>query len=78
MPKENKLSEFMVEYEQGIYISYNKGNWIVENSDFHLGKENCKIKAQGIATTLEVALDNFVYNLSRAKKNNETLENEYV
>lgn len=78
MVKENKLMEFLVEYEQAICISYNRGNWVIENSDFYLGTENCKIKVQGIATTLESAVDNFLYNLTKAKNNPDVGEHEYV
>lgn len=78
MVKENKLMEFLVEYDQAICVSYNKGNWVVENSEFYFGSDNCKIKVQGIATTLESAVDNFLYNLLKTKKNLDTTEVEYV
>lgn len=58
-----KIEEFIKSTKDAIVLDYVDGNFVLENKSFVEGKkENPVGKIQGIGTTIEVCVDNFLYS----------------
>lgn len=74
-----KLQDFVSLEQDGIIIDFIHGNFVVENKTFVEGKQT-SLKIQGIGFTLDLAIDNFIYNWELSKTNKKkqySNENDY-
>lgn len=69
----NKIEQIILQIGEGVYIDYVDGNFIVENKNFVEGKAT-PIRIQGVGSTLENAIENFVYRSSRLKKKEKSVD----
>jgi hypothetical protein len=75
--QEEKIKNFINKTKEIITIDFHHDVWIVENKSFNTGEDD-KIKCQGKASTLEIALDNFLYDWEKQNRKTIELDEQYV
>lgn len=60
-----KIEEFIQTTGEGVVLDYVGGKFILENKTFVEGKPSSVGKIQGIGTTLENCIDNFLFCLQQ-------------
>jgi hypothetical protein len=60
-----KIEEFMRNTGEGVVLDYVGGKFVLENKSFVEGKPSLVGKIQGIGTTLDICIDNFLYCLEQ-------------
>ena len=60
-----KIEEFIRNTGEGVVLDYVGGKFVLENKSFVEGKPSTVGKIQGIGSTLELCVDNFLYSLEQ-------------
>jgi hypothetical protein len=60
-----KIEEFIRNTGEGVVLDYVNGRFVLENKSFVEGKPSTVGKIQGVGSTLELCIDNFVYFLEQ-------------
>ena len=60
-----KIEEFIQTTGEGVVLDYVGGKFVLENKSFVEGKPSIVGKIQGIGSTLELCIDNFLYSLEQ-------------
>lgn len=60
-----KIEEFIRNTGEGVVLDYVGGKFVLENKSFVEGKPSIVGKIQGIGTTLDTCIDNFLYCLEQ-------------
>jgi hypothetical protein len=60
-----KIEDFMRNTGEGVVLDYVGGKFVLENKSFVEGKPSLVGKIQGIGTTLDICIDNFLYCLEQ-------------
>jgi hypothetical protein len=57
-----KIEQFIQTTGEGVVLDYINGQYILENKNFFEGKRSIIGKVQGLGSTIELCIDNFIFS----------------